>query len=158
MGNVHNSFHCQKEEVTPEASELCSHGRLYIFEVSAWSAGFIWIQHVFVVTFRANAHLFLCQLLWLRWIQALTRLTNVTCGLSAEHLLGGDACFPQRNWSCFLPGTDSWESPTTGSRDPHQHNEFAIAASLCVLVPKRDCRSFQGYSNYFSMLLDRILF
>lgn len=154
-GSVHHYFHCQKEEVTPVASELCSHGRLCIFEVSAWSVGFLWIQHVFIVMFygevkqhlRANAHLFLCQFLWLRWIQARYKTQQCHVWAQCRNLRGGDACFPQRNWSCFLPGTDSWESPTRGSRDPHQHTEFAVTASFCIFALKRDFRPFQGYSD-----------
>lgn len=41
---------------------------------------------------------------------------------------------------------------------PHQHTGFAIAASFCIFAPKRGFRPFQGYSDYFSMLLDRIFF
>lgn len=44
-------------------------------------------------------------LLWLGWIQAGTRLRNVRCSLSAQHLLGSDASFTQGNQSCFPRGS-----------------------------------------------------
>lgn len=48
------------------------------------------------IVYLEQMHICFCVwLLWLGWIQACTRLRNVRCSLSAQHLLGSDACFTQ---------------------------------------------------------------
>lgn len=86
IGNVYEYLQSQQEKIPSIALNLCSYSRLYIFMCQSDQLDILF-QHLFVVMFygevnsmfKAIAHLFICQLLWLRLILVTNHKQNHKC-------------------------------------------------------------------------------